>query len=295
MSGKHEYDVAFSFLKQDEQLAREMADRIRERVKVFIYSEQQKELIANDGVEAFSQVFRNEARVVVVLYRDDWGKTKWTRIEETAVKSRQLVEGFKFLVVVSLDGKHPVWYPDTWIWGDLERFGIDGLASVIEARIRETGGEVHPVSLSDRLAAEERRLTFESKRRTWRHQDSPQDALREFARLKDVCRRRIEGLNSATIKITQFNFGRESRLDLRNLHLIFRCEPTFANLDGTFLIIWIVKGGIPRGDSVHGETKTLENLKYQLILILTILTLLAGGRLMARNASSLPSLSPNYG
>ena len=36
MSVEHEYDVAFSFLKQDEQLAIEMADRIRDRVKVFI-------------------------------------------------------------------------------------------------------------------------------------------------------------------------------------------------------------------------------------------------------------------
>ena len=113
MSGEYEYDVAFSFLQQDEQLAIEMADRIRDRVKIFIYSEQQKELIANDGIDSFSQVFRNKARVVVVLYRDDWGKTKWTRIEETAVKSRQLDKGFKFLVVASLDGKHPVWYPDT--------------------------------------------------------------------------------------------------------------------------------------------------------------------------------------
>ncbi len=35
---EYEYDVAFSFLRQDEQLAIEMADRIRDRVKVFIYS-----------------------------------------------------------------------------------------------------------------------------------------------------------------------------------------------------------------------------------------------------------------
>jgi hypothetical protein len=136
MSHDHEFDVAFSFLQEDEPLVKEVGDRIRDRAKVFLYSEQQKKLIANDGVDAFSQVFRMEARVVVILYREPWGKTKWTRIEETAIKSRQLDEGFKFLVVVSLDGTHPVWYPDTWIWGDLQRYGIDGLASVIENRIQ---------------------------------------------------------------------------------------------------------------------------------------------------------------
>lgn len=73
MSNDFEYDVAFSFLHQDEQLAIDVADRIRERVKAFIYSEQQKDLIASDGVDSFSQVFMQGARVVVILYRGTWG------------------------------------------------------------------------------------------------------------------------------------------------------------------------------------------------------------------------------
>ena len=145
-----------------------MADRIRDRVKVFIYSEQQKELIANDGIDSFSQVFREQTRVVVVLYRENWGKTKWTRIEETAIKSKQFDEGFKFLVVVSLDGMHPVWYPDTWVWGDLQRYGIDGLASVIETRVRETGGMVQSRSAVDDAIKLQHEIVFEAERRTWR-------------------------------------------------------------------------------------------------------------------------------
>lgn len=168
MDEEYKYDVGFSFLQQDEQLAIELADRIRDRVEVFIYSEQQKELIANDGVDAFSQVFRKEARVVVVLYREDWGKTKWTRIEETAIKSRQFDEGFKFLVIVSLDRKHPVWYPETWVWGDLQRYGIDGLASVIETRVRETGGRVQSRSAVDDAIKLHHEIVLETKRKTWR-------------------------------------------------------------------------------------------------------------------------------
>lgn len=71
------YDVGFCFLQQDEELAIDIADRIRNRVEVFIYSEQQKHLIANDGVDAFSAVSRREARVVVILFRRAWGSTKW--------------------------------------------------------------------------------------------------------------------------------------------------------------------------------------------------------------------------
>src|SRR5882762_6751541 len=101
MNDSYEYDVAFSFLQQDEQLAKEIADRFCDRYRVFIYSEQQKKLIANDGVEVFSRVFKNEARVVVLLYRPDWGHTKWTRIEEAAIKDRRLKNGYKFLMVAS--------------------------------------------------------------------------------------------------------------------------------------------------------------------------------------------------
>lgn len=62
MSGEFKYEGAFSFLQDDEQLALEIADRVRDRVSVgvFIYSERQDELVGTDGVEAFSRSFGEE-------------------------------------------------------------------------------------------------------------------------------------------------------------------------------------------------------------------------------------------
>jgi hypothetical protein len=37
--------------------------------------------------DQFSKVFGEESRVVAILYREQWGQTKWTRIEETAIKA----------------------------------------------------------------------------------------------------------------------------------------------------------------------------------------------------------------
>lgn len=167
MSGDFEYDVAFSFLQQDEQVAVGIADRIRERVPVFIYTERQRELVANDGVDAFSQVFKKGARIVVVLFRESWGQTKWTRIEETAIKSRHLEEGPKFLVIASLDGNHPIWYPETWIWTDFGRYGIDGLASVLETKVREAGGSVHEHTVVDEAIQLRNEIAFKSGRSHW--------------------------------------------------------------------------------------------------------------------------------
>lgn len=89
------YDVAFSFLVRDEQLARGLNDRLQTRVRTFIYSdaERQVQLAGRDGEEAFAKVFGEESRIVVVLYRDGWGESGFTAAEATAIRNRAFTEG----------------------------------------------------------------------------------------------------------------------------------------------------------------------------------------------------------
>ena len=70
-----EYDVAFSFLAQDEGVATELNDALSERVKTFLYSKQQEQLAGTDGEKTFNAVFAEKSRFVVILYRDTWGTT----------------------------------------------------------------------------------------------------------------------------------------------------------------------------------------------------------------------------
>lgn len=164
---RFQYDVAFSFLDQDEPLARQLAALLAP-MQVFVYSEQQLAITATDGIETFTRVFRREARIVVILYRDGWGKTKWTRIEEEAIKGRNFDDGADFLILVQLDKTDaPGWFPVTRIWVDLERFGSTGAASVIQERVKQGGGAVRaetPQENAARLEIEKRvealRLSF---------------------------------------------------------------------------------------------------------------------------------------
>ena len=138
------YDVAFSFLSEDEKIAETIANELRDRMEIFIYSERQKELAGKDGLESFSRVFQEESRVCAVLYRPNWGNTKWTRVEETAIKNRAFEKGWEFLVFIALESSQiPVWLPNTKIWIGFERFGIQGVTSVIDARFQEAGHEVN--------------------------------------------------------------------------------------------------------------------------------------------------------
>ena len=149
---KFKYEIAFSFLQKDEAIAYQINDLIQDRIESFIYSKRQEELGGTDGEKKFNDVFFKESRVVVLLYRNGWGSTPWTRIEETAIRNRAFELGWDFLLLVNLDktSKLPAWIPKTYIWFDFERWKSDGLAPVIEQKVKETGGQIRPESIEDK-------------------------------------------------------------------------------------------------------------------------------------------------
>src|SRR5262249_54533594 len=158
------YEVALSFLDRDEPTARQLSNLLAP-LTTFVYSEQQLAVAATDGVDTFSSVFRRDARIVAVLFRDGWGKTKWTRIEEQAIKSRLFEDGSEFIIVMKLDdSESPAWFPSTRIWVDFNRFGATGAASVIQERVKENGGAVRTETPQENAARLERERTAETRR-----------------------------------------------------------------------------------------------------------------------------------
>jgi hypothetical protein len=192
-NSEYKYDVAFSFLAKDEALATELNDLLADRLRTFLYSKKQGEIAGTDGEETFNDVFRQEARMVVVLYRSNWGQTPWTRIEETAIRNRAYNEGYNFVKFVVLDelGSVPQWLPKTQIWIGLKRWGIPGAASVIEARVAELGGEPNEETVAQRAARLQRTLEFRKKRELFlTSSDGAGAANAEF----DALRTRLEEL-----------------------------------------------------------------------------------------------------
>jgi hypothetical protein len=135
------YDVAFSFLSEDEPLARQLANLVSPSATTFVYSECQFEILGTDGVETFSNVFGRDARTVIVLYRPRWGETKWTRIEETAIRTRLLDDGPEFATFVVLEkpAQLPTWYPASRLWLSFDRLGPNGVAAVALERVEHAG------------------------------------------------------------------------------------------------------------------------------------------------------------
>lgn len=68
-----EYEVAISFLQKDEELAVRIHDIISKKYSTFIYSKKQEKIVGGDGEKIFNSTFGEQSRVVIVLYRDNWG------------------------------------------------------------------------------------------------------------------------------------------------------------------------------------------------------------------------------
>jgi hypothetical protein len=64
---------------------------------------------------------------MVVLYREQWGKTRWTAIEEAAVKEACFNGAWKRLSFVALDrtAKLPKWLPEYHVRYNWDDFGLD--------------------------------------------------------------------------------------------------------------------------------------------------------------------------
>jgi hypothetical protein len=156
------YDLAISFIAKDEALATQLADQFEGRLRVFLYSRKQEQLAGTDGEKTFNDVFRKESRLVVVLYRAGWGETPWTRIEETAIRNRAFDEGYGFVLFIPLDNEPtvPKWLPRTQLWIGLDRWGVSGAASVLDARFQELGGSPVQETIEHRAARLEKVTTF---------------------------------------------------------------------------------------------------------------------------------------
>lgn len=167
----YDYDVAFSFVKDDEDLVTQLNDALQGRYETFLYAKRQEELAGNDGEKVFNEVFGQRARTVIVIYRDTWGETPWTRIEETAIRNRAYNEGYDFalFIPVTEPPSVPKWLPKTRIWHNYGRFGIEATVAVIDSHVQQHGGKARPESVADRTARLERALQNQQRREQFLH------------------------------------------------------------------------------------------------------------------------------
>jgi hypothetical protein len=166
MADAYKFDVAISILSRDEALAIDLHDSLSQYLSVFVYSKRQEDLAGTDGLDSFRAAFRFESRLTVVLYRDGWGETPWTRVEETAIKERVLADGWDSLFFISLERSSvpPKWLPKTYIRFSFEDYGMEQAAGAVKARIQEIGGSLRHLDVLAQAQIVQRRTAFFAER-----------------------------------------------------------------------------------------------------------------------------------
>lgn len=274
MAEEFEYDVAFSFNALDEGVATQLNDLLSPRLKTFIYSERQREIAGTDGQESFSAVYGKKARLVVVLFRPEWGETPWTRIERDAIKNRSLDDGWDFTTFVpTVDHpKMPPWLPKTRLYVGLQRWGIEAAAAVIETRATERGSTPREETVAERADRLRRAKDLQEKQKQFQSTEAGvQSALKAYEGFSVTIEAHSKSIAAAGVKI-EVKRSQEFRIitGLYPCNVICGFRPYYANsLEDAYLLVEIFKG-FPRIPGYYGsieEPTKLKSLRYAYQLV----------------------------
>lgn len=138
----YKHDIGFAFLEKDEPFANQINDLLKDKFKTFLYSKKQEYKDDLEREMLILDVFKKQSRCVVLFYRNKWGTTPYTAIEEKAVRTRISEEGNDHLLIISLDNPPvvPKYLSKAQIWTELAQAGINGTAAFIEEQVRALGG-----------------------------------------------------------------------------------------------------------------------------------------------------------
>jgi hypothetical protein len=192
------YDVAISFLHQDLALAQALYDELSKGLEVFFYPHNQEELAGSDGLDSMRAPFRSQSRLNLVLYRPKWGNTRWTGVEEIAIKESCLATSFKsiFFFVIEPTTEIPAWLPETHVRFNYADFTLEEAVGAIKARVQERGGHFKPMTPSRKVAL----LEVEEKYQRDRRQISSDEGMRKIYEnvqlLFDELAKQIEATNA---------------------------------------------------------------------------------------------------
>jgi hypothetical protein len=204
------YDVAISFLHQDLALAQALYDELSKGLEVFFYPRNQEELAGSDGLDSMRAPFRSQSRLNLVLFRPKWGNTRWTGVEEIAIKESCLATSFKsiFFFVVEPTTDIPTWLPETHVRFNHADFTLEEAVGAIKARVQERGGHFKPMTPSRKVGLLEAEEKYQRDRRQISSDEGMRKIYENVQLLFDELVKQIEDINA----VSDLNIEHQTKL-----------------------------------------------------------------------------------
>lgn len=192
----YKYDLAISLLDEDVQLGWDIVNQLGNPDRIFFYEKDVDQITFSNGVNAFGDIFSNQARFVLVLHRENYGNTDWTAIEYSVIQERfrrTIKTNNSPILFCKLDNStKPNWLPDTYIYFKVNQ--LDKLINLIRKKITDHGGVSFPQTTEERLklgiAKKNYKKSFENKASL--NQELADNARSEAAKLRDNLHKKLE-------------------------------------------------------------------------------------------------------
>ena len=178
--------------------------------------------------------------MVVVRYRDGWGQTPWTRVEEAAIKDRFLQQGWEWLLFVMVDeaSTPPAWLPKSEIRLNYETYGFEQLLGAIKLRAQKLGSVLRAETPLEKALRLEKASTERSQREQIVLTQGRAAVGEEHERLRQTLDEKIEHLNKAltALKIEHSSDGHDYLLKTSGVSLNFYLYPTYPPTQSRIVI-----------------------------------------------------------
>jgi len=193
----YKYDLAFSLCDEDLPFAERIYRGLSERFSLFLYSEDKKTLEFQNGVIRLSNVYRKEARAVIVIWRAKWGQSRWTRLEQEVLTDRLLSTTAAFILLVKMEsGETPSWIPSSYIYRMQEGWELGTLVETIAGKVNQLGGEIHELTPVELAAKHQAERNWKTKREQLLLGQDAQDALvRETQKCYALLKTQVQEIN----------------------------------------------------------------------------------------------------
>jgi hypothetical protein len=149
---RFEYDVAFSFVPEDRDVAEQFASALdAKNTKVFLDEFHFDKSGGSDIIMHIAELCRTKAHYSVMLISQHYPLKEWTETERTSIQQHALRAANEYIIPIQLDDTEVLGIRETKEYRDLRQRSLESIVDLLEQKLNETKARSGPPSQSHDL------------------------------------------------------------------------------------------------------------------------------------------------
>jgi hypothetical protein len=142
---RYEYDVALSFAKEDEPVARKLGELLSAKNIKVLYDEYETvQLGGATFVTHIAELYRTKAQYCLMLVSRNYPLQKWTSAERTSAQQHALRDSNEYILPIQLDDAGVPGMTEARGYYDLRQSSPESLADWLQGKLNEAQPQSGP-------------------------------------------------------------------------------------------------------------------------------------------------------